>query len=399
MKSEDEDVVFDKNVVVLGPSHVVRWEHAVSKGALQSPFLHTTFVGGGGLPIWSAHLLARAKILAPSADKLLLVVPDFRFGNSIAGVSPPPEALFSDGHRNVSREYLNPSVDRLLFERCVKALDQWREMFGSKLEIVHWTALTRRNEDVLLGKYLNDGSYRHPIWDFSRLQSDDLTALSKAPPQILRTLYIDDNLHPSALGFRYLALRVLTKRPADALRESIAWMDEQVSSWVQPGDATPLLVTGDSVWVKSVLRQLFGRPLQTLKTMGIHVHSMNFDGIVEYVAAHNIGKVLFVTDHGAHREDFSPGRFQDIQARISRVNSGPEVTIFPWAAVTREIVSRRHMDLSYLKAPASSRLVEWLSRCNAAVYAESPQYDNIVDLGVELLPTLKGIELLLCLCR
>ncbi|MDH1271709.1 hypothetical protein N5C81_29445, partial [Rhizobium pusense] len=242
-----------ETVVILGPSHVVRWDHAVKSGAIPAPFPDTIFVGGGGLPVWSAHLLAKAKALAESADKLLLIVADFRFGNSILGESPLPKSLFVDGHRNISREYLSRTADEFLRAKCVAALDTWRETFGDKLLIIHWTGLTRRNEDIIHGKYIENNVYRHPVWKYDELGSDDISFLVKAPSDVLRALYVDDNLHPSALGFRYLQQRAESKSPIDALRNSIQWIEDQVLSAFLSGDVEPILITGDSTWVRSTV--------------------------------------------------------------------------------------------------------------------------------------------------
>lgn len=385
-----------ETVVVLGPSHVVRWEHAVKCGAIPAPFPNTVFVGGGGLPVWSAQLFAKAKTLSASADKLLLIVADFRFGNSVFGVSPLPDSLFIDGHRNVSRDYLNGSADEFLLAKCIAALDMWRKTFGEKLIVIHWTGLTRRNEDILRGKHLENGVYRHPTWNFDELGSEDISSLAKAPLDVIRALYVDDNLHPSALGFRYLQQRINLKRPVDALRDSIHWIKDEVASSLAVEIPEPILFTGDSTWVKSTVRLLHGKPLESLAQRGVYIKPMTFDEISAFKREHRIRRVVFVTDHGEHKESGSASRLSLITKRLLENDEQTKACIFPWAAIAREIVSRRHPDLLHLAAPNPAELSSWLQLMHVEQCVEkAADFNKNVDLGEELIPTLEGIRFLL----
>ncbi|WP_247960929.1 hypothetical protein [Ensifer sesbaniae] len=329
----------------------------------------------------------------------MLIVADFRFGNAIVGSSPLPSSLFVDGYRNVSREYLDSSTDELLLAKCSAALSQWRETFGEKLLVIHWTGLARRNEDMLRGKYVSNGVYRHPTWNFDGLESEDISALAKAPLEVIRALYVDDNLHPSALGFRYLELRGKLTPPAEALRDSIRWIEERVRSFLRSPHREAVLVTGDSVWVKSAVRLLYGRPLATLSQSGVYIKPLTFDEITKFTRDHAVNKVVFVTDQGPHREQFMASCFDAIERRISSGGQRVQVTLFPWAAIAREVVSRRHRDLLHLATPDFPTLIKWLRTMQVDQFLDQAvDFDKNVDLGEELIPTLEGIRLILSRC-
>ncbi|MBV5350333.1 hypothetical protein JZU71_04145, partial [bacterium] len=125
------------------------------------------------------------------------------------------------------------------------------------------------------------------------------------------------------------------KKPADALRESIRWLEEMVLSFSQQRTTDHLLITGDSIWVKSVVRLLYGRPLASLAQRGIFIKPLTFEQMPAFKKENEIAKVVFVTDQGPHRADFNVGQFSSIIHRVSGDDS-TEVRLFPWALIARE---------------------------------------------------------------
>lgn len=383
-----------EKVIIVGPSHTVRWEHAVKSGGMPPPFPSTLFVGGGGLPVWNGETYRTVKRLAGNDVKILLIVGDFRFGNSIFD-NENIDRLgypFADGFRNIDKRFIGTEFDKALFQRSLSALDIWRSTFGTSLGVVHWTLLNRRTEDVFNNRHLASGQYKHPIWDYNVVASEDLRALAPAPMPILRSLYIDDNLHPSPVGYFYLENRLKGLPPADALRAAIKRLSDVVVGAVG-SSKSPTLICGDSIWIESACRILFGEPLKALDKMNVYIRYLRLEQALETSATLGASRVVFIPDLGRGAENFSHRKVVEIEKRYGAGNAGREFRCYPWEAIARQFVSRRHVDLEYLRIMSDEDLQSWVGQFD--ILETEPvraEFDGFVDLGVELIPTLTGLE-------
>lgn len=66
---------------IVGPSHIVRWQHLFSNTLTDLPaFDHYAI---GGLPIWDNELISFLNDAEDKYDEIYVLVGDFRFGNDL----------------------------------------------------------------------------------------------------------------------------------------------------------------------------------------------------------------------------------------------------------------------------------------------------------------------------
>jgi hypothetical protein len=195
---------------VVGPSHVTRWERLVRIGALPSLPGGMAFIHAPGAPLWDLTLFERAqREAADPASRVLLVVGDFRFGNGIIGSAAAASAdPFASGFSHVDHDKISPVNDQLMLERCQAALARWRQAFGARLRIVHWTLAMRAIVDRKAGRHVDaDGRYCHPTWSLAALTPPgdpvvpDLGDCLRLPPATFAECILDNDVHPSAIGY------------------------------------------------------------------------------------------------------------------------------------------------------------------------------------------------------
>lgn len=199
-------------LILVGPSHIPRIQHALEKVGLPKPVPEIVYLGDGGFPIWKKSVFDQCCKIYQEGDRILLIAADFRFGNSI--IDNPPHNLeshnFFDGFTHVKRELCTAENDVALKQLCLRSLNEWKSTFGKSLTILHWTLAMRTVKNRISKQHVNEnGIYSHPIWnicdaDFAtevaglaNLQhSGDLSTCEK--------LTIDNDLHPSTLGYLYI---------------------------------------------------------------------------------------------------------------------------------------------------------------------------------------------------
>lgn len=186
--------------MIIGPSHVVRWER------LKSFFdIGVDFYGLGGLPIWHEKVLSLSEGRSP-----FIMVGDFRFGNSFHLTGNERDAFV------VKKELITPDVDRFMFDASMRSLDQLKR---NDIRLVFWCLLIREYKNIQEKRYFNNGFYRHPIWNLSEIEGryPNSVKLSDILSQNLDFLFIDSSNHPSIFGFYFLKKIYQGLTPDDAL--------------------------------------------------------------------------------------------------------------------------------------------------------------------------------------
>lgn len=190
--------------LIIGPSHVVRWERDVSQGRLPA-LKNVDFYGVGGLPVWDDKLFSLVGSSINDYDELIVIVGDFRFGNTFCFQSRLR-------HTGIEKKYINHQNDSFLFEKSVLALYKLSEL--PKVSFLFWDLALREYLNRKNKKYLIDGVYQHPIWNLEALERrffNNTISIMDAISYDLNSFFIDSSLHPSVLGYEFLKEIILTR--------------------------------------------------------------------------------------------------------------------------------------------------------------------------------------------
>lgn len=152
-----------KKMLVIGPSHVKRLEHAVNANILPELSLRVDFWGRDGMAVW--HPLFLKQLSSVNYDHIFVIVGDFRFGNKTFAKT---EAKNANG---VEKDLINVDNDAKLYEKSLATIDQLIGVFGDKISFLFWDLLGREFANRRDNKYTADGRYRHPTWNYDDVSS------------------------------------------------------------------------------------------------------------------------------------------------------------------------------------------------------------------------------------
>lgn len=249
----------------VGPSHTIRWQWHVRDKVVPSPIKPECFIGLGGAPIWSHELFKKAEKNFKSADTLVVLVPDFRFGNGITLQEPkasiPP---LHNGFLGVERLAMTLEHDQTMLQLGMAALGLWHDRFEHRARYLFWCLFGRQVHDRMAGNYIADGRYHHPTFNYDEIvaaQPDldiiDLSPLLKMPMHEVRRLFIDTSSHPSQIGYLLLNGLIfdgLEARPA--FDRAVAAVETDLIALAQTARAAAgrrILLTGRSIWLDVVM--------------------------------------------------------------------------------------------------------------------------------------------------
>lgn len=200
------------SLILVGPSHIPRIRHALECVGLPKPAEQILYLGDGGFPIWNKDLYDKCCAEFKPGDSILLIAGDFRFGNSVLTDDncDLTKTCFFNGHTHVKRELCSIENDKLMKNLCLRALAKWKSRFGESIVILHWT-LAMRTVKNRLSKLHTDihGKYEHPTWNIDEsVFSQEIPGLeslqSTSELSTCNKLVIDNDLHPSTLGYLYI---------------------------------------------------------------------------------------------------------------------------------------------------------------------------------------------------
>ncbi|MCK8107690.1 hypothetical protein MTF64_12465 [Pseudoalteromonas sp. 2CM41L] len=196
--------------LIVGPSHVVRWENGVKNSTLKN-IEDTTYFACGGLPIWDKELFKYIKEHQDEFDEITILVGDFRFGNTF-------QFIDSVRHTGIEKKYITFDNDKYLYKKCLKALVELSEI--PSVSFIFWDLAIREYENKKKKKYLVNNEYQHPIWNLYDLENkfkERVLSISQILQYDLDFLFIDSSLHPSVLGFDFLRTLILEKDTTSSL--------------------------------------------------------------------------------------------------------------------------------------------------------------------------------------
>lgn len=322
---------------VVGSSHVVRWRSYAKSGDSPQNLGADHLIGYGGTPIWSKKTFEQAIALVGEKDCLGLVVPDFRLGNSISLLSEKPVSLFLDGFSSITPNAIGEKQDEAMLERSIDALRFWNKSFGVRARFVFWSLLGNQIYDRLAGRNITDGRYRHPTFSLERIYEAlpclnivDLTPLLKMPMHEVSRLFIDENSHPSKIGFLTLdgilsqGLGVL-----DAYRNAVETVESDLFSLAARICAKhgQVILTGRSVWLDTIVCYLGATGSKRLADAGLIIAPL--DKKIGQISSREMLEGMHASKF--HILIFSTANM-DLTGELSRVFS-TEIDV--WSHVTR----------------------------------------------------------------
>ncbi|WP_226662963.1 hypothetical protein [Microbulbifer aggregans] len=199
--------------LLVGPSHLTRWRYEVKVGSLPKiPGLELW--GRMGCPIFSNLLIETIRAGLAAQKKVVLLVPDFRMGNSVL----KDDRFIKNGkivpnheHIKLDRSFISDSNDRFMYSQALSYLDEFLDYENAKdnLKFVFWSLFSREFRNRSAGKYLNEfGCFSHPVWNLHELESrysDNIIGLSNLVSKSECSAYfLDQQGHPSFKGYGLL---------------------------------------------------------------------------------------------------------------------------------------------------------------------------------------------------
>lgn len=392
--------------IIVGPSHVVRWEHAVKSGSIDAPFTGVVFVGLGEAPIWSKELLDKVSNIYNEGDRIIIVMGDFRFGNNVFERPGANDELFVTGFRNISKDFINEGNDKFLINKSLEALNFWHARYGDSISVIHWTLVMRSAEDRSKNKYVDSqGTYKHPLYDGLRIIKEsnfscDISPSFYVPPYELHRYYIDDDLHPSPKGYQLMRHLALGNKWEDAvsftelgfLRSLLLGLNFRKNSYRK------VLICGDSVFLSYILRLFTNNDLNFLESIGIYIKQSSFENLANLTFKENIKDLIFITKNGFHNPSFSKKDIAAIPEMSKSFGYKGRIGVIPWESIGYYAISFRHPTLERYRKDISD-ISLWLSSSGFMLQKLNVQgLDEIYDVGEKVMPTLKGIKFIFNIC-
>jgi len=388
----------DSYLVIAGPSYVERWLDTVSKRVLEPPTKGTSFVGYPAHPVWSPRIWQDVgSVFVPNKSKIIVIVGDFRFGNNICGdKNKGVNFPFSGDQYGIDRSYISPSYDREMRERCMAALEAYVNAYGAAVKFIFWALAGRQIMDMLLKRHIDqDGKYRHPVWETDHLHSCfsnniiDLRRLHDQPIADTIRLFIDDDLHHSFAGYRFLEkLSVSGESVADSLRFALGESDSLLANSIGLGSISGI-ITGRSIWIETLRRYIGLSGLQNWAKKGILVQSaesIDDEQLNRFENSPRAGVLIVSNEIDLKEFCYSSPRFH----RVARLQN---VMYVPWEA---SIISSMQASRSHFQSKWPIKILT--DKDFADVWGIAPrsyQFRELFERGLRGEPNLRGLRTIL----
>ncbi|SEH31221.1 hypothetical protein [Selenomonas sp. KH1T6] len=247
----------DKTLLI-GSSHMVRMKHAFVAGDLPDTGQYVCH-GYPGTPLWNPHVFNNTKqeILKHGIEKVVLFVPDLRFGNVVdLGIIHNDD--FVGGFTLIKKEHINLRKDLALAEKTLNVLELYLKNISVKTEIFYYDLFFREVFDA------DSGRNHNPLYTLRNfegyLSNNTYKIRHQSPLEDFSCLICDSSLHPSNLGFLSL-FHVLHHQESfvknydiamnaakDNLRKRLISLLEKLPAYT--------LICGDSICVSDLIDQL-----------------------------------------------------------------------------------------------------------------------------------------------
>lgn len=334
-------------LILVGPSHIPRIRHALEVVGLPKPAQTIIYLGDGGFPIWKKSVFDDCCRQYQSGDKIILIAADFRFGNSITKDLPAnfEDASFFDGYTHVTRDLCTVKNDNLLKDLCVRSLHSWKSQFGSSLTILHWTLAMRTVKNRLGKQHVDEtGKYLHPVWNISESSfsgevaglaavqhAEDLSAYSN--------LTIDNDLHPSTLGYLYIsAISVFGTHDKSLAAAKSIYMSgiNHLTSELSRGIHPRTLLFGTSKLLQTIITALPFSSRKSLSEAGLDI--LNRGEQIDASLAEKYEKLVYLSDQALDSCQ-AVDSANNVLKRLTPIDEN--VRILYWEALATQVMQWR----------------------------------------------------------
>ncbi len=391
---------------IVGPSHVPRWRHVINTLGYPKPEKDVTFVGDGGYPIWHRSSFERVKREFKDGDKIYLIVGDFRFGNRRVTEWPfSPDEVFKDGYTHVVRDFIEAQSDQRMKALCLAALAEWRKEFGQNVFIFQWTLAMQAVQCRLERRYIDQNNVLvHPSWNIVEMSifANDVDGMSRfADPDAtkMKSLFVDRDLHPSALGYLYLTEVFKTKNHEAAFSSAFRLYRvafDRIFNALERGGPRNVIIAGDSV-VMGVMDRAIPYEFRTrLEALGIRLALSPTSAIPSMEPGNElifVSNALLDDDGGATR-----GKWEELRQKYQGV--AERMVIVPWEALYHLMNPRRGRYSSGERIPLKEHELDALRDAADLDYLdliENGSIHRLIEHGAGGAPTLEGIFFILSL--
>lgn len=353
----------DDKVLIVGPSHVVRWEYFNANGLLPDVRDKVDFFGVAGCPIWHEKIVSNVDLFK-TYRKVLFIVGDFRFGNSVVLGDHVEDAY------GVAKELINIENDKKLFLKSMDALHYLQNSLGDKVQFVFWDLVLRENRNRLSNKYLETGRYLHPVWNYEAVHEAFKGCSADFRPVIssrdLSCLYVDNSNHPSVIGFSFL-LDCALKATRDLIvldENMLNKMQRLADSFSYNRLGSKILVVGDSgadrYSASSLLKFLINFYKKGMFGSSGIFFSREFD--LHYVKEREIGHVVFISSlnskDSAEAKEIKCQRIVELDGKAR--SAGLNVGWLLWEELSQQLIDNGLISFQALldEMPALSGVIE-----------------------------------------
>lgn len=145
------------NRLITGPSHIDIWRKKILYENLRAPE-NFHLIPIAAVSLFSSQLNSLINWWIEWFDEVLLFVPDFRIGNI---------SIYSDKSdgRFISSDHMSAEVSLECYQRGIRQLDIFAKT--KKVMFWFWSLYGREAFNIKKGKFMSDGEYKHPIWNYT----------------------------------------------------------------------------------------------------------------------------------------------------------------------------------------------------------------------------------------
>lgn len=390
-------------LILVGPSHIPRIRHALEVVRLPRPIDDILYLGDGGYPVWKKSVYTECCDAYQKGDKILLIVADFRFGNSILideSLSTEGAAFF-DGHTHVKRDLCTPENDEKMKQLCVNALNAWKARFGDDVIILHWTLALRTVKNRLSRQHIDkDGNYRHPVWNIDDPDFiSDIHGLSSVQTAqdlgICNSLTIDNDLHPSTLGYLYIIACAATSNHEASLNAAKTIYMSGINSLTAKlaGVRWPKsLIAGPSKVLNSLHSALPKSSRDALSQAGLTIRAQG-EVTPELVNEQAIEHLIYISDSAINDMNMLNAAIAELHIKFSSTTKA-KVSILFWDAIATQVMQWRAR--SQRDAPTGSIEKNLAATTFHAFWPASQTFefqsiDKLIEYGAGGAPTFWGV--------
>ncbi|WP_349829063.1 hypothetical protein [Brevibacterium litoralis] len=274
-------------------------------GQIDAPAVEVTWHSNSGEAVFAPTYLEHR--FARTDTKAVFVVPDPRIGNRSVHAPDHPLAF-----KGIDQSVIDPQTDSAVYGRGVSALHAIRRANPS-CRFIFWSLAGREMHNRREGRYVVDGTYRHPTWNLAETEAEcgdaTISLQGLLHDRWSSALHVDAGGHPSWYGLRLL-MSLIENPAADALE---VFHDILATSGRPVFDAPePTVYSGTSHWLRTV--QEYAQ--RGIVSLGPNIHLCTSKDIVAGRIPSSITRACYITRTGSN----APADAHIVEALINVVN-------------------------------------------------------------------------------